>query len=171
VRRAQYRGWRRMIGRTQFKIHLLKFEYAYLQQLNRAQARDYVAGRAAQKFTRMKDSVRQALKMTDPASNGRGAYGNPVDVLYTAAGRYVPRAYDGKVVLVRCQKRAFGFSQLPDLGWRDLLGENLEIRESPGNHYTLYMHPNVDALALNINVCLRRAEERAAEGARSAASR
>jgi len=28
----------------------------------------------------------------------------------------------------------------------EILGRNLEICETPGNHYTIYMEPNVDAL-------------------------
>lgn len=47
-----------------------------------------------------------------------------------------------------------------DLGWSEFLGDSLEICETPGNHYTVYMQPNVDALADKMKVCLRKAEER-----------
>ena len=61
---------------------------------------------------------------------------------------------------MRSQKRTYGFGGVLDLGWGELLGKNLEIYETPGNHYTIYMNPNVDALAHKINVSLRKAEER-----------
>ena len=169
VKRLQYRGWRRKVGRVQYKIHLLKFEYAYIQQLNPTQARDYVAGRVAQKFNRMKHHFRRALKLENTESDGNEVAENPVEALYTAAARYCPKPYDGKVVLVRSQTRTLGFGRFLDLGWKDLLGDKLEICESPGNHYTIYMPPNVDALALNMNICLKKAEERANESASAAA--
>jgi thioesterase domain-containing protein len=64
------------------------------------------------------------------------------------------------VTLIRSTERTFGFGHVLDLGWSDLLGENLEISETPGNHYTIYMQPNVDTLAQTMNACLRNAEER-----------
>jgi thioesterase domain-containing protein len=63
-------------------------------------------------------------------------------------------------------KRTFGFGRVLDLGWSELLGDDLEICETPGNHYTIYMEPNVDALALKMNACLRKAEERATRSSR-----
>jgi thioesterase domain-containing protein len=161
VRMKQYSGWKRTIARVQLKIHLLKFEYAYVQQLNATQARHYIAGRTAQKLARMRQSLRRALKaanfypeLEDPSS------GNPLDVLYAAAARYHPKPYSGQVTLIRSTQRTFGFGHVLDLGWSEFLGDNLEISETPGNHYTIYMQPNVDALAHKMNVCLRKAEGR-----------
>jgi amino acid adenylation domain-containing protein len=163
VRRNQYSGWKRTIARAQLKFHLLKFEYAYLQQLNSTQTRNYIAGRTAQKIARMRQSLRRVLKaakfypgLDDPSS------GNPLDVLYAAAAKYQPKPYRGPVVLIRGTKRTFGFGHVLDLGWSELLGKDLEICETRGNHYTIYMQPNVDGLAHKINACLRKAEEQAA---------
>jgi len=44
----QYSGWKRVIARAQLKFHLLKFEYAYVQQLSSTQSRDYIAGRTGE---------------------------------------------------------------------------------------------------------------------------
>jgi thioesterase domain-containing protein/acyl carrier protein len=161
VRMKQYSGWKRTIARVQLKIHLLKFEYAYLQQLNSTQTRQYIAGRTSQKLARMRQSLRRVLKaakfypdLDDSIS------GNPLDVLYAAAAKYHPKPYTGQVALVRSTQRTFGFGHVLDLGWSEFLGDNLEICETPGNHYTIYMQPNVDALAHKMNVCLRKAEER-----------
>jgi thioesterase domain-containing protein len=83
-----------------------------------------------------------------------------LDVLYAAAAKYHPKALRGPVVLIRSTERTFGFGHVLDLGWSEVLGNSLEICETPGNHYTIYMQPNVDALAHKMNVCLRKAEER-----------
>jgi thioesterase domain-containing protein/acyl carrier protein len=160
VRMKQYSGWKRKIARAQLKLHLLKFEYAYLQQLNSTQTRDYIAGRTSQKLARMKQSLRRVLRaskfypeLADPTS------GNPLDVLYAAAAKYYPKAYRGGVTLIRSLERTFGFGHVLDLGWSELLGDDLKICETPGNHYTIYMQPNVDGLAHKMDSCLRKAEE------------
>ena len=162
VRMKQYSGWKRIIARAQLKFHLLKFEYAYLQQLSSTQTREYIAGRTSQKLARIRQSLRRVLKAAKfyPELDNPAA-GNPRDVLYAAAVKYHPKPYRGPVVLIRSMKRTFGFGRVLDLGWSELLGDDLEICETPGNHYTIYMEPNVDALALKMNVCLRKAEERA----------
>ena len=161
VRMKQYSGWKRSIARAQLKFHLLKFEYAYLQQLNSTQTRDYIAGRTTQKLARMRQSLLRVLKaakfypeLEDPAA------GNPLDVLYAAAAKYHPKPIKGHVTLVRSTERTFGFGHVLDLGWSGLLEKNFEIRETPGNHYSIYMPPNVDTLAYTINASLRQAEER-----------
>ena len=161
IRMNQYSGWKRRIARAQLKFHLLKFEYRYLQQLNSAQTRNYIAGRTAQKLARIRQSFRRVLKaakfypeLDDPVS------GNPLDVLYAAAAKYHPKPLQASVVLIRSTERTFGFGHVLDLGWTELLGSNLQICETPGNHYTIYMQPNVDTLAHKMNICLRQAEER-----------
>jgi thioesterase domain-containing protein/acyl carrier protein len=163
VRMKQYSGWKRTIARTQLKFHLLKFEYAYLQQLNSTQTRNYITGRTAQKIARMRQSLRRVLRATKFYSEleDPGA-GNPLDVLYAASAKYHPRPYRGPVVLIRSTKRTFGFGHVMDLGWSEILGPNLEICETPGNHYTIYMEPNVNALANKMDLCLRKGEEQAA---------
>jgi len=161
VRMKQYSGWKRSIARMQLKFHLLKFEYAYVRQLNSTQTRNYIAGRTMQKLARIKQSLRRVLKGTNshPELDDLGE-GNPLDVLYAAAAKYYPKAFQGHIVLIRSTQRTFGFGHVLDLGWSELLGNSLEICETPGNHYTIYMQPNVDALAHKMNICLRKAEER-----------
>ena len=160
ARLRAYRGWKRLVTNTQFKLHLLKFERAYLGQLNKDQARDYLAGRIAKKLARVKESLRRALNINKLGSS-RFAIENPVDVLYAAAANYTPTPYNGRVVLIRGSQRTIGFARELDWGWKEILGENLEVCETPGNHYTIYMHPNVDALALKMNEHMRKAEKRA----------
>ena len=159
ARLRAYRGWKRLVANTQFKLHLLKFERAYLGQLNKDQARNYLAGRIAQKLKRLKESLRRTLNINKLGST-QFASENPVDVLYAAAAKYTPPPYDGHVALIRGTQRTIGFARELDWGWKEILGDKLEVCETPGNHYTIYMHPNVDTLALKINEHLRKAEKR-----------
>jgi thioesterase domain-containing protein/acyl carrier protein len=163
VKRNAYSGWKRMIARAQLKLHLMKFEYAYMRQLPGTQARDYVAGRVRKKLRGIKESIRRTLKIEDLRDSQELGKRNPLDILYIAAARYSPKPYQGSVALMRSQQRTYGFGRVLDLGWGEVLGKNLEVYETPGNHYTIYMHPNVDALAHRINVSLRKAEERATQ--------
>jgi thioesterase domain-containing protein/acyl carrier protein len=160
ARLRAYRGWKRLVANTQFKLHLLKFERTYLGQLNKDQARDYVAGRLAKKFARLKESLRRALNINKLGST-RFAIENPVDVLYAAGANYTPRPYDGPVLLIRGSQRTVGFARELDWGWKEILEENLEVCETPGNHYTIYMPPHVDTLALKMNEHMRKADRRA----------
>ena len=158
ARLRAFRGWKRLIANTQFKLNLLKFERAYLKQLNANQARDYMAGRIAKKIARIKESVRRVLNINKLGS-AQFAVENPVDVLYAAAAKYTPGPYDGKVLLVRGSQRTIGFARELGWGWKEILGDNLEVCETPGNHYTIYVQPNVDTLALTMNEHLKRAEK------------
>ena len=157
VRMKQYSGWRRIIARIQLKFHLLKFETAYLRQLNRTQAKDYIASRASQKISRIRQSVRELLGQTVDTDQG------PLDVLYVAASKYYPKPYDGRVTLVRGTERTLGFGSQLHVGWDDVLGDELEVCETPGNHYTIYMEPHVEMLAHKMDACLKKAEEQAAQ--------
>ena len=170
VKRNQSSSWKRMIARAQLKLHLLKFEYTYMRQLPGSQGRDYILGRVRQKLKRMNESIRRPLKVRNSQDSGELGRRNPLDILYIAAERYSPKPYDGNVALMRSQQRTFGFGRVLDLGWGELLGKNLEIYETPGNHYTIYMNPNVDALAHKINVSLRKAEERVTQSSAARSS-
>jgi non-ribosomal peptide synthetase component F/thioesterase domain-containing protein len=151
-------GWKRFISRMHLKLHLLKFEYAYLQQLGGAQARNYISGRLERKALRMKESLSKVLGRDERIAASTEK--SPVDALYAAATHYRPKPYEGRVVLIRSKERAFGFARDPRLGWGTLLGNDLEICEVPGNHYTFYMEPNVGTLAREITARLHATEER-----------
>jgi thioesterase domain-containing protein/acyl carrier protein len=163
VRFKQYSGWRRIVARYQLKIHRLRFEYEYLRRLESEQRMDYIAGRVSQKLSRMKEALWRGFGRIEETELG------PLDVLYAAAAKYYPKPYDGKVVLVRSAQRSIGFLHQLELGWTDVLGEELEICEAPGNHYTIYMEPNVEALAQKMDACLRKAEERPSDNKRAVA--
>jgi thioesterase domain-containing protein len=86
-----------------------------------------------------------------------------VESLYSAVENYQPKPYAGPTVLFRSVERTFGFGQDLRLGWADSLGSELEICESPGNHYTIYMEPHVRELIRNIMARVEKAETDTAE--------
>lgn len=142
--------------RMQLKFNLLEFEYAYVRTLRRGQARDYLLGRLERKVSGIKRSLRGNARVGDGVPEDFD-HPNLLHVLYAAADNYCPRQYDGPVALVSSRRKPVGFPRDRSLGWRELL-EALEIREAEGNHYTMYIEPNVDGLARELNALLKKAQ-------------
>ena len=159
VRRKEYPNWKRYISTAQLKWHLLQFEYAYLGQVSRAQQFRYIAARLSRKASGIKRSMWKWLRSSSAADRIRSDK-SPVESLYGAVENYQPKPYRGPVVLFRSIERTFGFAADIRLGWADTLGNELEICESPGNHYTIYMEPNVGELVRKIMIQVERAEAR-----------
>ena len=159
VRRKEYPSWKRFISTGQLKWHLLKFEYAYLGQVSRAQKFKYIGGRLSRKAAGINQSLWKWLRSSAAQEKLRNNK-SPVEALYSAVESYQPKPYWGPVVLFRSIERTFGFGQDPRLGWADTLGKELKVCESPGNHYTIYMEPNVHELVRNIIIQVQNAEAR-----------
>jgi thioesterase domain-containing protein len=159
VKMKEYPAWKWHITSMQLKLHLLKFEYAYLRQVKGAQAFSYLKERFSRKMSEIKHFLMGPLRFSKNGKNPSGSI-NPLDILYSAASNYCPKPYPGPAVLFRCKDQTFGFAQDPRLGWGDTLGPDLQICTTPGNHYTFYVEPNVKILAREMNARMRKAEER-----------
>jgi amino acid adenylation domain-containing protein len=157
VRRKEYPKWKRLISTAQLKWHLLKFEYGYLGQVSRAQKFKYIGGRFSRKASGINGSLWKWLRSSSAREKTRSNK-SPVEALYSAVEDYQPMPYLGPIVLFRSIERTFGFGQDLRLGWADALGGELEICESPGNHYTIYMEPNVRELIRKIMSYVEKAE-------------
>ncbi|HEX5425713.1 MAG TPA: amino acid adenylation domain-containing protein [Candidatus Acidoferrales bacterium] len=159
-------AWVRWVRRAQLKTNLLHFEYTYIRGLTRERARDYVSGRLRRKFSRMG----RGLGRNQGASPDQLAIDeqNLLTIVYAAANRYVPKPYDDPITLVRSDKNLFGVPHDPPLGWDASLCPKLELCQCEGNHYTMYIEPNVDRLAIKMAACLKSADERAREQTYSA---
>lgn len=145
--------------RAQLKMNLLHFEYTYIRGLTHERARDYISGRLRRKLSRMGRGLRRNQK----ASPDQLAVDekNLLTIVYAAADRYVPKPYDGPITLVRSDKNLFGVPNNPPLGWDASLCPKLELCQCEGNHYTMYIEPNVDRLAIKMASCLKSADKRA----------
>jgi|HubBroStandDraft_1064217.scaffolds.fasta_scaffold01783_2 non-ribosomal peptide synthetase component F/thioesterase domain-containing protein len=145
VARMSYSKWKRFVSAMQLKFNLL------VREMKRGQGSTYIfAGviRAARSFW---DAVRPGPHFVRKS---------PVEVLYDAADNYQPEPYHHPVLLIRSADKSFGFAQDLRLGWGGMFGDQLEICEVRGNHFTIYMNPNVEGLAAAIDAHLKKAEER-----------
>lgn len=158
----------RAVRRAQLKMNLLEFEYSYLRTLSHQRARDYVSGRARRKFSAVRRAFASNGNHATPANQLELDEKNLLEFLYAAAVNYIPKPYDGPVTLVRSRKKLFGFPDNPPLGWDRSLCSGLDVCESAGNHYTMYIEPNVESLAQLMAARLKNAEQRARERAYSA---
>ena len=71
---------------------------------------------------------------------------------------YVPRSYNGPVILFRASKQLSGLMTDYTLGWKGLLKGNLEICEVHGHQETMLSRPNVSLLAEKLTAQLHAAQ-------------
>jgi non-ribosomal peptide synthetase component F/thioesterase domain-containing protein len=143
--RMAYSKWKRLVSAAQLKFNLL------VREMRRRQASTYVVAgiaRAARSFWGAIGPGPHVIRKT------------PLEVLYEAADNYRPEPYQHPVLLIRSVDKSFGFAQDLRLGWDGLFGDRLEICEVRGNHFSMYMNPNVEGLATAIDTHLKKAEER-----------
>lgn len=69
------------------------------------------------------------------------------DQIHTAARRYIPAEYAGRVEIFRAEFQPKGIVRNDFLGWQDLLTGDLEFHDVPGDHITLIKEPNVESIA------------------------
>ncbi|MGH9444723.1 MAG: hypothetical protein ACRD3O_03225, partial [Terriglobia bacterium] len=77
-----------------------------------------------------------------------------------ARRKYVPRQYNGDVVLFRASKQLAGLTIDDSLGWSRVLDGNLKICEVPGHQQNLLSEPNVTILARELAARLQASQER-----------
>jgi len=76
------------------------------------------------------------------------------------AGKYVPRPFNGDVVLFRSSKQLNGLVADEYLGWRPLIPGNLDVCEIRGHQQNLLSEPNVIQLAKELGSRLASAQRR-----------
>ena len=62
------------------------------------------------------------------------------EAVYPVAKSYKPKAYSGRVLLFKAMEKQHRHGvpiDFPELEWRKLVGEDLDIHEIPGNHLSL----------------------------------
>ena len=74
------------------------------------------------------------------------------------ARRYVPKAYDGAMLLMRADNVADGFSFNREMGWDGLVDE-LRIVDIPGDHERIFDEPHTPELAAKFQFELDRLEQ------------
>ncbi len=76
-----------------------------------------------------------------------------------AMERYVPRPYDGSVVLFRSHERILGVGVEvdPELGWGKLAKAGIEVFEAPSGHLGMLREPHVRFVGETIRTCIDQA--------------
>ena len=82
---------------------------------------------------------------------------------------YVPRPYQGDVLLFRASKQLPGMLADRSLGWKSIIKGHLEIRELPGHQQNILVEPRVRRLAEELRSRLHAHAEDAAKGTVTAA--
>jgi amino acid adenylation domain-containing protein len=77
---------------------------------------------------------------------------------FHAVLEYQPKAYPGRITLLRARAQSISRMEGSDLGWKELAGGELEVIRIPGTHDTLLRKPAVRNLAARLVACLRRAQ-------------
>ena len=72
----------------------------------------------------------------------------------TAGSTYVPKPYGGRVLLLRTRGQPFFCSLDPQYGWGHLALGGLDVRIVPGAHEHIFMEPEVQILAREVNAAL-----------------
>ena len=105
---------------------------------------------------RLQERVARALNLPLPSEleTLKGSQG-------FAALNYVGRPYAGPVTLFRSQIRPSNELWSRTLGWEQFVS-NIEVRDVPGDHLSIYAGPNVGALAAEVRSCLVRLQSKAA---------
>jgi len=67
---------------------------------------------------------------------------------------YVPRPYNGDVLLFRASKQLPGLRTDPSLGWKPVIKGHLEIHELPGHQQNILVEPRVARLAQELQTRL-----------------
>lgn len=86
-----------------------------------------------------------------------------VMAMVLAKRRYVPPPYPGRVVLFKQTVSREGRFRFDDYGWREVVGDGLEICEIPGDHLALLVEPGVDTMAAKLDALMKSACEAVGE--------
>jgi aspartate racemase len=83
--------------------------------------------------------------------------GTIVDANRFAAANYVPRAYPGRLTLLRCTERDIRDRDDYFLGWGGLAAGGIDVIDVPGHHLTITKEPNICVLAERLRDCIEKA--------------
>jgi thioesterase domain-containing protein len=80
----------------------------------------------------------------------------------TARRDYHPRTYAGQITILRAVEGDFDAAYDPTLGWQTRSDRPIDIRDVPGDHFSMVMPPHVAGLAEQLGACLGRTDTRLA---------
>ena len=129
-------------------LNRLRFHSDMLASLSFKSGSDYVAERSKALRLRLRRRIWRTLYRIHLATDRRVGDRLRVSdqILTAAASQYVPRTYDGRVVVFRAEIRPPGPEADPALGWCDVV-PHLYVVDVPGNHRDIFRASNVGVMA------------------------
>jgi thioesterase domain-containing protein/acyl carrier protein len=73
---------------------------------------------------------------------------------YRALNHYQPKAYPGRITLFQAQARPLFSLFYPELGWKRLALNGVEVKQIPGSHEGMFKEPYVQILAEELRRCI-----------------
>jgi len=120
------------------------------EALHRPDTFVYMKTKVESRLLRMLYSVTSRFGVSIPNS-----LHGPYHVNWFAAVNYLPKPYNGRIVLFKTKdSHAWEPRIPPDLGWGPLATEGVEIFEIPGDHVNMFIEPNVSVLGDRLARCL-----------------
>ncbi len=149
-------AWLRKVGpltRLGYVVDLYWRRFVYQQRAVRRAGRAGAPGYLWTKGGAMVKLSRQ--RWGERMRRARTAAGirRPVETQHTAgairsaASRYVPEAWRGRLILFRVAEPRLDAYDYPEMGWQGLAGEGLAIHGIPGSHLTMLGEPQVEVVA------------------------
>ena len=133
------------------------FHLARLRHMSLPEARSYMVGR----FDWLKVRMRRRKWTTSqpPTSGNNSALRGWEETLWLAATTYLATPWNGRVCLLQAQHQSADPSWNPSTAWPRLVTK-LEVSVIPGDHTTVFEHPNVTALAEGIQASVSKLTRR-----------
>jgi thioesterase domain-containing protein len=149
----------RIMASAQAKMNLFALEHKYLHSLPKEPANKYPYRKVVPKLTALRSGVRETPRDGDTRET-QLRHSMPLEILYTAVSNYQPRPYDSPVLLIRSRRGILGLAGDTHLGWGTTLGEEVEVCETEGNHYTMYAGHELECVVQKVRESLQQAEQR-----------
>jgi len=149
----------RIMATAQAKMNLFVLEHKYLHSLPKEPANKYPYRKVVSKLAALRSGVRATPRHGDTREI-QLTHSMPLEILYTAVSNYQPRPYDSPVLLIRSRRGILGLAGDTHLGWGTTLGEEVEVCETEGNHYTMYAGHELECVVQKVRESLQQAEQR-----------
>jgi thioesterase domain-containing protein len=92
-----------------------------------------------------------------PGAEGSGDFANPetydawlLQYLERVTAHYSPKAYPGKLTLLRSRLEPAGWFFPPDAGWAAVAPKGVEVLFVDGNHYTMFQDAGARQMAQHV---------------------
>ena len=128
------------------RVQKIRYWLAELGQLKLKDAPAYLADKLKELDRRIGSAglqVRHRIRQSLPSAPAE----SPEEIIALAVRSYRPLPYSGRVVYFKAAERPSGHRWDLSHGWRDIVAGEFQVHEVPGDHRSIFLEPNVEALA------------------------